>query len=196
MTKLPATLAEAEALEYGHQFIREAREDSGVFAIVLGEMSVLDQRAGRLLTKEALKRWADRNWQGARLVVDLANDGAGDAQDALDDLKNDYLHTYRPLPPALANYVMGPRPPRKKSKTANILLDAGMAALVEQLIRRFGLKPYRNRSLYETPENLSACAVVAIVFAEAGLHRGGEAAVEKVWRRWGPVLMAAAGRNI
>jgi hypothetical protein len=156
-------------------------------------MSLLDQRAGRTFTKEAFKRWAKKGWRYMQLVVDAAREGVGDAQDALDDLRNDYLHANQPLPPALAVYVMQDRPSRKrgKSKTTNFFLDIAMAALVEQLIRQFGLKPFRNRSLYNTEQNLSACAVVWIVFRDANLDRGGEAGVEKVWRKQGSALMAA-----
>ena len=125
-------------------------------------------------------------------VIDLARDGMVDAQDVLDDLKNDYLHANQQMPPSLADYFIRGKPAGNpaRSKSSNYLSDPAMAALVEQVIDRFHLKPFRGASLRGESRKLSACAVVAIVFAEAGLHRGSESAVETVWRRFEPLLLA------
>jgi hypothetical protein len=204
MTTLPTTLAEAEALEFARQFVAELQEDKdNILAAVLG-MSLLDSRAGRRLACEALKSCAMRyGWQGMALVVDLARAGVVDAQQACEELHKDYLHAVKPIPPTLADYIIRPRPAAKRarSKTTNYLLDLAMAALVEQIINRFHLKPTRNKALRDLPYKLSACAVVWLVFTEAGLHRGSERAVEQVWRRYGAMLMAAPelddpGRNV
>jgi hypothetical protein len=193
--ELTTTLTEAEraALAYARDFITGLPKEQSALRDLIG-MSPLDPMAGRKLAMESLKWKALQDEDTMTLVVDLARAGVVDAQRALDDIEKDSLHANVLLPPSLADYIIRGRADGNpaRSKTANILIDAAMAAVVYQLTIRFGLKPTRNRAFWGRPYRLSSCAVTSTVFNEAKVRRtsSSEGAAEKVWQRLGPRLAA------
>jgi hypothetical protein len=183
MTKLPATYIEAEALAFTRD--RIARMQTGDF-IELG-VAPLDPRAGRAFWRRLLK---DHALSGSPQMFDVkhaAMAGDVDADAVCRDLIDDFTNRHEPLPAYLADYnahlVKGllPRRHRARKKASNLLQDIVFVATIMELLARFPtLKATRDQKQKARP----ACSIVAIVAAEAGLHRGGEMAMVKIWRRY------------
>ena len=112
-----------------------------------------------------------------------------EAQDALIELIAEKTDRGEPLGAVLGAYnirLLHPGIPRQrgKSKVSNMLQDISIAALVFQLVEWFPpLKPTRFKTWQP-----SACSIVAEVLPEFGLHRGGEKAVQAIWRHYGPAV--------
>jgi hypothetical protein len=124
---------------------------------------------------------------GAALLalIDFADAGWDDAHLALTQMITEYLHRGEKMPPFLATYAArvlnrrAPGPVGPKPAT-HFVADLVICMLMAELITRFSLKPTRY-----SKRRPSAASITAQALAEAGLHRGTEAAIEKVWKRWG-----------
>jgi hypothetical protein len=185
MTQLPATLAEAEALDFARQWVATCSE--GDF-IGLG-LPPLHPDAGRALTRRML-RHGMQDATTMLAILDLAYAGWQDARDALSDTIFDFANRGEPLPGSLVEYNtrvhknrLPPISPRLRhaKKSANILQDMFIVTLIMELIIVFKLRPTRNQVYKAGP---SACSVIAQALAEAAVHRGGEKAMMAVWNRY------------
>jgi hypothetical protein len=186
MTKqLPATYVEAEALEVARRWIANCRE--GDFND-LG-LPPLHRDAGPAFARRML-RHAMQDANSMLAILDLAYAGWRDARDALDDLIFECHNRGEPVPGCLVEYdtrvrkrQLPPIPPRLRGvrKSTNVLQDMFIVALIMELIVVCKLRPNRHQLYKSRP---SACSVAAQAMTEAGLHRGDEKAVQKVWERY------------
>jgi hypothetical protein len=186
---LPATYAdgvEVEALAFARKWIASCRE--GNF-IDLG-VAPLHPEAGRAFTRRLVKQYALMHPFNMDEIVKCAEAGWDDADIALRELVAEYVDRGEAMPAVLAaynvrlinpNYVQ-PTKPHGKKKADNILKDMVVVTLVMELITRFPLEPTRFQ--LGRKRKHSACSIAADVTTEAGLHRGGEAAIQKIWSRY------------
>jgi hypothetical protein len=181
--QLPATLVEAEALNFARQWIATCKQ--GDFAD-LG-CPPLHPEAGGRFVQRMMAQYAEHNGQQMHVIIDLAYAGIVEAREALDDLISEYLYRHEALPSFLADYVertrRGRSPPRMRGvkKSTNVLQDIFIVTLIMELIVVFKLHPTRSQLYKSGP---SACSVAATAMTEAGLHRGGEKAAQAVWNRY------------
>jgi hypothetical protein len=184
---LPVTLVEAEALEFAREWI--ARGQEGDF-IGLG-CAPLHHDAGRAFARRLLGQFALLHPRNMLDLIETANAGWDEARFALVDLILEFTNRGEPLPAFLSTYnahmVTGrvPPSPRGQKKSTNIVADIAIMVLIMELVERFGLKVRRN----EASEHPSACSIVATALSEAGLDRGTEEAIRKIWRRYSPKVL-------
>ena len=186
MINLPTTYTEAveaEALAFAREYVARSRE--GNF-LDLGYP---------LLHPEVSKAFAQRMIRMALCdadimlqIIDAAYLGWRDGRDALDNLILDLINAHQPLPSFLAEYnarrLKGTLPPRLRGgqKSSNILQDMFIVTLIMELIERFEMLPHRRQT--GRKRKPSYCSIVNAAMTEAGLHRGGERAIEAVWDRY------------
>jgi hypothetical protein len=178
MTTLPATLQEAQALEFARDWLQRVQAE---FA----------EGAGRAVLREGLKNLAGHIGPNATLeLMDRAYAGSEDAHLILVDMINEHTDRHEPLPSFLATYnaefltgrVVFRSPPGPK-KTTNFTQDVYIVLLMVELVLRFHLKPTRNKLQRRRP---CAASIAAQAMTELGLHRGTEEALGKIWRRVAP----------
>src|SRR5262245_16123486 len=180
---LPAPVTvEAEALAFARQWIADMRASNDFNG---WGISVFDKQGGAVLVNRLMRILIDGDLHQALLVCDLARAGWWPADRAIRDVNSDRARQGLPPLPLLnefaARHLDGEPPPSQatRSKVTNILFDVALATLVMELCERFGLKPTRSAYSHRRP---SACSIVARAASEVGLHRGGEAALNKVWK--------------
>jgi hypothetical protein len=181
-TSLPAVI-EAEALAFARKWLQDMRTtDFNGWGV-----SPFDANSGAVLVNQLMLILLQGNLQQALIVLDLARARWWPADRAIRDVNAE--HARRGLPPMplltefAARHLDGEPPPslpRGRSKIPNLLSDLALCALIMTLCEDFGLKPTRNPSAPRP----SACSIVARAASEAGLHRGGESAINKIWKRY------------
>jgi hypothetical protein len=181
MTTLPATLLEAQALEFARDWLQRMHAE---FA----------EGASRAFLREGLKNLAEHIGPNATLdLIDRAYAGSKDAHLILVDMINELTDRHKALPSFLATYnahfltgrVVFRSPPGPKW-TTNFTQDVCIALLILELVRRFDLRPTRNKLQRRRP---CAASVAAQAMAEIGLHRGTEEALGKIWQRMAPSVL-------
>jgi hypothetical protein len=186
---LPASFAQAEALTFAGDFIAAARNSFEV-----GDPFNLDSMHG--LVRRTLKHLAELHPRNAARIVEFAIHGFEQADQALRDLITERKDTGAPLGAALATYsnIISERPsvyrrPHSRPRE-NFLANFVIVVLLIELMRRFGLR--LRRSSHRHP---SACSVAAEALTKAGLSRGSEEAIRKIWERYGPPVVPGYGWN-
>jgi hypothetical protein len=185
MTLLPISYHEAQALAFAKQQIAIMR-DGAFFDVGFG---AFHPDAGRVLLRRIMGDVASLNGGALLQLIDFARAGWDDAHLTLTQMITEYLHRGETLPPFLATYnaevlnrrVSGPVGPKPATQ---FVADLVICMLMAELITRFGLKPTRY-----SKRRPSAASITAQALAEAGLHRGAESAIEKVWKRWGARIL-------
>jgi hypothetical protein len=180
---------EAEARAYTRQFIANVKE--GDFIGLGCELTHPD--AGHRLLRRLMSQWsAHSSATQMFILVEVALAGWEDAQIVCRDLILEYTNRGEPLPSFLAYYNakilagdIALHPPGQ-DKADNIMLDMVAVTLVMELVA-MGLKEHRYQ--LGRKRRASACSIVAEEMAEAGLHRGGEEAVWKIWKRYRPAVV-------
>jgi hypothetical protein len=181
MTTLPATLQEAQALDFARDWLKRWQAE---FA----------EGEGRAFLREGLKNLAGHIGPNATLdLMDRAYAGSEDAHLVLVDMINEYTNRHEALPSFLATYnaefltgrVVFRSPPGPKW-TTNFTQDVCIVLLMVELVRRFDLRPTRNKLQRRRP---CAASVAAQATAELGLHRGTEEALGKIWQRVAPSVL-------
>jgi hypothetical protein len=182
VTSLPATIVEAEALSYTRAWA--ARADAGDF-LGLG-CSILDPECGPRFLRRLMRTCWENSARAQLLLIELARAGWDEADDLLRELILEFINRGEPLPAFLATYnawvVTGSRTaprPRGRKKSTNVMQDVAVVVLVVELVECFNLRPTRN-AVSSRP---SACSVAARVVRPMG-----EEAVNKVWRKYGPII--------
>src|SRR5262249_24982040 len=154
--------------------------------------------AGRAFLRKMMKQAAVLKEAVMLELMDFARAGWDDADIALRELILEYTNRGEALPALLATYnaeiITGrARPARLPARqpAAYFIQDIFIVMLITELVAQFNLKPTRFGV-----RRASASSIVADALIEAGLHRGGEKAVEKVWRRYGQAGAAAARAQV
>jgi hypothetical protein len=180
---------EAAARAYAREFIANVKQ--GEFIGLGCELTHPD--AGHRLLRRLMSQWsAHSSAMQQFMLVEVALAGWKDAEIVCNDLIDEYTNRHEPLPSFLAYYnakvrrgYVAPRPPGQ-DKADNIMLDMLAVTLVMELVA-MGLKEHRNQ--VGRKRRASACSIVAEEMAAAGLHRGGEEAVWKIWKRYRPAVV-------
>ena len=153
---------------------------------------------GHALARHMLKVYALQHPFNLDHVVQCATEGLRDAQDVVCELIAYYQHHRIALPTTLEAYqlrlinprVQRPPSPPARKKAKHLVQDVIICALIMELIEQFpGLRPTRSQISTKKHRPPSVCSIVSVVLTEAGLHRGSEMAVQKVWQRLGPSVV-------
>jgi hypothetical protein len=199
-TNLPAVATvEAEALEYARGRLIEFRDksDSWLGQRVGPGHSFLVPEAGHAMVRRLFKELARSYPNDMLRAIATARAGNDDAQDAMLELANEYLHRGQTLPVPLANFQMELNagllqrlPARKKS--SNYLRNMAFAIIIAELYDKFGLNPTRNRQSRSPSRRRSGCAILdealKLVEMPRGFFKPGEKALEEIWRQWRLVI--------
>jgi hypothetical protein len=146
-----------------------------------------DQTMHRMV-RETIKGLAQLHERNAARFVDLALAGAEDAGEALKDLIAERNAVGLPLAGALGTFdtILNDRPPNYRRPAvrpaANFLENFVIVCLLITLMRQYPRLRLR-RSSNRRP---SACSVVSGALIDAGIGRGGEEAIRKIWEQYGP----------
>lgn len=138
--------------------------------------------------RQSIKDLAEYHERNMARAVDLALAGAEDAIEALKDLIAERNAAGLPLAGALGTFatILNDRPPHYRRPAvrppANFVENFVIICLVIALMREFPRLKLR-RSSSKRP---SAFSVVSAVLVEAGVGRGSEEAIRKIWERYGP----------
>jgi hypothetical protein len=187
---LPATFAEAEMRLFARRFIADFL-DADLFNTGRGSF---DPQAGPTWLHNMMKLTALATPEGMLWIIDCARAGWHDADAALRQLVLDFANRGEPLPAFLATYaaevVTGrtARAPAGRARVAYFIQDMFIVILIAELVARFNLKATRSAAARRHP---SAASIAADAMAEAGLHRGAEKAVNKIWQRYGKAATRA-----
>jgi hypothetical protein len=185
MMTLPATLQEAQALSFAREWFANLNTDD---PLGLG-VPLLHHDAGHLWLRRIMMLANSDDAAGAQMQLELvcrARAGYDDAHLALVAMITERTNRHEPLPALLAGYnielINGRtvRRPPGRQLADNLLQDIAVVGCMMGLMRLFGLKPTRYKYSRLRP---SAASVTARAMTEAGLHRGTEGAVEKIWQR-------------
>jgi hypothetical protein len=178
---LPADFREAAMMQHARDALAAAR---GAFDGDPFSIDAMHAEVRRMLT--GLAAHHERN---AARAVELALAGAEDAHHALLDLNAERGARGEPPGPALQTYmqIVGERGPPRFRRPAcrppeNFLAAFTICCLIIDLRQQFPDLPLRR----STPRRPSAFSVIAAVLTEAGIGRGGEEAIRKIWERYGP----------
>jgi hypothetical protein len=185
MTKLPATLIEAEARQHARGYLRKLLE--GPWDSFQIEYAPLDPRAGRAVARRFF-RWACETPQLMTFIVELADRyGERDAYDALMEIRDERIERNEPLGAVLGAYVIKLRtyPFRPHGRRdRNVVQDICLVMLVVELVERFDLKPTRSQK-----DRPSGCSIAAEEAANFGLNRGSEEAFQQLWKKYSPHIL-------
>jgi hypothetical protein len=188
---LPASFEEAAPMQCAREMLRVARgafEDGDPFDAAVASAAV----------RQMLKAIAASGERNAAHIVRLANVGSEDADEALRDLISERNARREPLGMALGTYVnmVGGEPPHTEPRGApgsNFLANFVIVMMLLGLKHQFPLLRLC-RALTAKPGKVrrpSACSIVSAVLIEAGLNRGGEEAIRKIWEHYGPPAIPA-----
>jgi len=159
---------------------------------ILDGIAPLQPGGGRIMLRQLLKRFAFWNPLNLSQLCVWARNGWDDADLALRELIAEFAEHGVPMPATLSAYSLEliqpnrvlPAPARGRKKATQLLQDICITVLVILLVEEHGLTPTRRQK-----SRPSACSVVAEALAEKGIHRGSEAAINKVWERCSPRIL-------
>ncbi len=189
-SQLRATLVEAEALAFARAELDWLRDNPiRMFGV---DVRFLDTDDARRFVRQAMKDHALRHPTNMMKICDYARAGWDLADEALRELIIEFQDRREPLPTYLASYSMevmrgGFRHASGPKKADHLFRDIALMVVVENVAKKFGLNPTRNRA----SKRPSACSIVA---SAVGLS---EAAIVKIWQRLGRYLQpfATVGKN-
>ena len=179
---LPPTFLEAQALAFAHDWIADQRKANGVF----------HPDAEKIYGKGLMKHWMQFYPSfGPDDIVYFAENGNEQADLALRELFAEYEQRSETPPTTVRAYiirVLNPARPGKNpgpGKAALFVRDQGITLLVVELNKRFGLAFYKNSGSHSP--TASTIAATALTKAGIGVVMG-PSGVEKIWRRFGPIV--------
>jgi hypothetical protein len=186
-TPISATADETDARTRARDFLNQAR---GANFLELGDPFSSD--ALHELVRRMLRNLADFHPRNAARVLSFAMAGVQQADEALKDLIAERNARGEPLWPALATYAdilgnEGPRPYRRPEgrQMASPLENFMVICLMIDLKRHCRHLPLH----HSTKRHRSICSVAAQTLTEFGLDRGGEEAIWRTWRKYGPPVV-------
>jgi len=190
MTKLPATLLEAETLAHSRANVRMIRDEKiSWWGLPLSWFEKSDSRQG-------VKQWLKNMAVDPYRLIDLdhlARAGWGLAHEVMCELIVEHQHNNMEMPPALKTYnqlvarasgdpARRYRRTRGQRKSDLLLRDIAVIFLVGDVCWKFGIPP--TRQVASKRQRLSGCNVVARAMAEETLAMSEEAVVS-IWTRYG-----------
>jgi len=190
--QLPVSYLEAAAMAFARDWIAAARKAN---FLELGDPFNTD--AMHTLVRRAVANLADMHERNAARLADLALAGAEDAIEGLKDLIAERHARGLPLGMALGTFdtIIKDRPATvrrpRSHPPGNFLANFIIVCLLMELLRQFPALSLRRSSRFRP----SACSIVSVALTEAGLSRGGEEAIRKIWERYGPPVTPGYGWN-
>lgn len=189
MINLPATLAEAEALQYARRWIAYFR-DSGT---PWSETSALKPEASRAVLRLLLHNAANLHPMHRLDIIARARAGDPDADAVVRAMILEAAQANQPLPPELFVYQMDlvnagrlRQPPARKRKN-NILRNLVITLTVGAVCDHFELQ-----ASGRSARRRSACSIVAEALSEASIAMS-EAAIVSIWKERRGMLPADRG---
>ena len=188
MTKLPTKLVYYEALQFTVDRLTRAREGGFIGT----DHAPLDPMAGHIVARRWCRFCAEAHPQGAEHVIDLAvTHGERSAHEALVELIDEKTDRNEPLGAVLGAYSIRlrsrPFVAHRGPARTTLVEDVVYSMLIVELVERFGLTPVRYQD--RKHQRPSACSILAEAAAQVGLHRGGEDAFRKIWKRTAPGIL-------
>ena len=193
MSKLPATTSNLPATRIEEQeeaIMQHAREALKAARAAFVDGDPFERATMHATTRTILKGLSDFDERNAARTLRLALGGSEDAHEALADLIAERGVRSAPLGPALSTYVniladSGPSRFRQPAvrPPANFMANLVIICMLIDLEQQFLDLRLRRNPLSKRP---SRCSVVAATLKEAGLKRGGEEAIHKIWQKFGP----------
>lgn len=142
----------------------------------------LAPESARPLMLAMLRRHASVSAWNLSQVSHWAREGVDEADQVLSEMAAEYLNSGEPVPAILVGHVVEQFHPRTGPRRAkNFAQDICIALLVLWLSELFRLRPTRSGRSSAKP---SACSIMATALADAGIYRGGEGAVQKIWMNY------------
>jgi hypothetical protein len=188
---LPASYLAAAAVTFARDWLATVRQ-----VFVPGDP--FNTETAHLLVRRTCAALADLHERNAARIVQLALAGAEDADQGLRDLIAERNALNVPLGPALGTYVNiivdsppEPRRPRGRQRD-DFLANFIICLLIIALRQRFPVLRLRRSS----SRHPSLCSIVSAALIEAGLGRGGEEAIRKIWERFGPPVVPGYGISL
>jgi hypothetical protein len=186
MTKLLATIEQADALHYARDLIVRLHGREGG--------SPFESAESRRFVRDLMHACINFP-RGRMFLIDAALAGEAEAQHLLSDAILDHVSARREMPTELAYYseklalrqvpdpVASPGPDKRNEFTRNVIISVVICALRD----RFHMKP-TGRSA----RRRNACAVVGQALAVVG-HGIGPKAVEAIWSLYGRGMPTVPG---
>lgn len=152
----------------------------------------LAPESARPLALAMLRRYARVSTWTLSEVIHWAYEGFDEAHLVLGEIAVDHVERGEPVPDILKGYVVEqyhsriarrPGPDRTKFFAQDICI----ALLVLWLTELLPLRATRSGRSSAKP---SACSVIAQALTEAGLHRGSEDAVQRIWQNYRDLVMS------
>lgn len=178
------------AMAVAREMIRRGREGGDSFFTAFGP---LNPEAGHQTLRAMLKDYALSNATSAAQVCNWARLGWLDAELAMRELIVELGERDEELSSPLKTLkieLLDPnntiRHARGRAKSQDFLQDLYISVMVLLLTEEFPLRATRGGRSSKP----SACSIVSLAMAAEGLHRGGESAVEKCWKRYKPMIMS------
>ena len=175
-------LREVEMMQFARAQVTLARNSN-----LFGGNPFVDQTM-HAMVRQTIKGLAELHERNAARFVDLALAGAEDAAEALKDLIAERNAAGLPLTGALGTFdtILNDRPPNYRRPEGrppvNFLENFVIVCLIITLMRQFP----RLRLRRSTAKRPSAFSVVSAALIDAGIGRGTEEAIRKIWRDYGP----------
>jgi len=192
MPLLPADYREAVMLQHVRDGLAAARN-----VFIDGDPFNVDTMHAQV--RHTLKMLAEAHERNMARIVELALAGAEDAHEALLDLKAERHARGELLGSGLETYdhIISERGPSRFRRPAvrppeNFSAAFVIVCLLIDLMQQFPELPLR-RSSQRRP---CACSIISMILIEAGLGRGGEDAIYKIWKRYGPPVNSGYGWNL
>jgi hypothetical protein len=142
--------------------------------------------AGRVFLRRIMGNVASISGEALLDLIDYARSGWDDADEVLRQMIVEHIHRGEEMSPFLKTYeaeILSGRRIRKtdgQQLAGHFISNLVIVMIVIETMHRFNLKPTR-----QSRRKLSAAAVVAEALTQSGLTRGTEAAITKIWQRWG-----------
>src|SRR5262245_55043778 len=179
MTTLPATLLEAEAVDFARKCIVFARSGKlKLFGVEPGAWFEKgeSQRACRLMIREFILHDVINLMD----AVALARAGFELWEDCLRELILDFENRGEKMPTYLAAFDMelkyGIRHKAGRPRADHMTRDLIIGIIIGMVVEHFGLRPKRNRA----SRRISACSIVASALGREGMAMS-EANVNQLW---------------
>lgn len=182
MTTLPATVLEAEAVDYARQRIAYVRDGKlKLFGIWPGAW--FEKGESQRACRWRFCHWAMHDVTNLMDAVAFARAGYELWEDCLRDLILEYKHRGVTMPTYLAAFDMeltreisfARRAGRRRAD--DMMRDLIIGMIVGMVIERFNLRPRRNPA----SRHVSACSIVAAALGLEGMSMS-ESNVEQLWK--------------
>jgi hypothetical protein len=186
MTQLPTPTHVAEARAHARQCLEQLKDKQ----LVGGGLPILHPGTGEIFARRVMQLKALSGALGMLWVIEHARAGWDEADAALRELATELMHRKR-CPVMLEAYAQevltkSYRRKRGRRKSTNLVQDVMFAALMADLVRKFGLYPTRKTDAHR--DSAGDILVMAVREARWLRRKFDYKAAERLWGLWGEWL--------